>query len=297
MIEYLNLTQRNVKLYFSDKAMFFSSLISPIILLVLYTLFLGKVFKQTFTSTIPKGISISSELISSLVSGQILASLIAVTCVTVAFSTNLIMIKDKSSGVINDINSSPVLKSTLSLSYFSASFISTLIVGFMTLLLGLLYTYTQGWFYSSGDVANLIFDVVLLSLFGCSLSSIINFSLKTEGQATAVNVIMSSGYGFICGAYIPLSSLSSEMQRIFSFLPGTYGTALVKDHALSSPLNHFKSQGVSVEFIDELKKYLDINLTFFNSSVSQISMYVIMTVSIFLFILVFILQNKLKKHV
>lgn len=35
------LIRRNVKLYFKDKGMFFTSLITPIILLVLYSTFLG----------------------------------------------------------------------------------------------------------------------------------------------------------------------------------------------------------------------------------------------------------------
>ena len=36
-----NLIRRNSKLFFKDKAMFFTSLITPIILLILYTTFLG----------------------------------------------------------------------------------------------------------------------------------------------------------------------------------------------------------------------------------------------------------------
>ena len=39
MTELLALTKRNTKLYFKDKGMFFSSLITPVILLVLYSTF------------------------------------------------------------------------------------------------------------------------------------------------------------------------------------------------------------------------------------------------------------------
>ena len=42
------LIKRNVKLYFRDKGMFFTSLITPIILLVLYTTFLKNVFEESF---------------------------------------------------------------------------------------------------------------------------------------------------------------------------------------------------------------------------------------------------------
>ena len=46
----LTLIRRNVKLFFKDKGMFFSSLITPVILLVLYGTFLGRVYRENFLS-------------------------------------------------------------------------------------------------------------------------------------------------------------------------------------------------------------------------------------------------------
>ena len=46
------LIRRDMKLYFKDKGMFFSSLITPILLLVLYTTFLKKVFDDSFRSAL-----------------------------------------------------------------------------------------------------------------------------------------------------------------------------------------------------------------------------------------------------
>ena len=42
------LIRRNIKLYFKDKGMFFTSLITPLILLVLYGTFLSNVYEDTF---------------------------------------------------------------------------------------------------------------------------------------------------------------------------------------------------------------------------------------------------------
>ena len=42
------LIKRNVKLFFKDKGMFLTSLITPLILLVLYATFLGNVYKNSF---------------------------------------------------------------------------------------------------------------------------------------------------------------------------------------------------------------------------------------------------------
>ena len=49
-----NLIRRNCRLFFRDKGMFFSSLITPIILLVLYVTFLGNVYRDSFTGALPE---------------------------------------------------------------------------------------------------------------------------------------------------------------------------------------------------------------------------------------------------
>ena len=192
MNKFLSLTKRNIKVYFSDKSMFFVSLITPLILLVLYSSFLGGIFKDSFLSTIPEGLNVHNKVINSLVSGQILSSLLAVSCITVAFTSNLLMVTDKVNGSSKDINIAPINKGTLSLSYFVASFISTVIVNAVALILCLIYTYVEGWFYSISDILILFGDVIILTLFGCALSSVINFNLKSQGQVSAVGTIVSA---------------------------------------------------------------------------------------------------------
>ena len=75
MSQLINLTKRNIKVYFSDKGMFFTSLITPIILLVLYATFLANVYRDSFLSAIPDGFELSNKLINALVSGQLMLNL------------------------------------------------------------------------------------------------------------------------------------------------------------------------------------------------------------------------------
>ena len=296
MNKFLNLTKRNIKVYFSDKSMFFVSLITPGILLVLYSSFLGGIFKDSFLAAIPEGLNIPNKIINSLVSGQILSSLLAVSCITVAFTSNLLMVTDKVNGSSRDINIAPISRGMISLSYFVSSFISTIIVNFVALILCLFYTYIQGWFYSIGDILILFGDVIILTLFGCALSSVINFNLKSQGQVSAVGTIVSAGYGFICGAYMPISSFGKGLQRLLLFLPGTYGTSLIRNHSLNAALNEL-SKKVPSEVINELKSGLDCNLSFFGNNISISNMYLIMIITIILLLIIYILQNKLKKNI
>ena len=64
----LALIKRNIKLFFKDKVLFFTSLVTPIILLVLYSTFLAKVYKDVFAQNMPEGTS--DSIINAAVGGD-----------------------------------------------------------------------------------------------------------------------------------------------------------------------------------------------------------------------------------
>ena len=75
----LNVIRRNLKLFFKDKGMFFSSLITPIILLVLYATFLAKVYRDSFASALPEGFSIPDKLLDGTVVSQLISASFSAT--------------------------------------------------------------------------------------------------------------------------------------------------------------------------------------------------------------------------
>ena len=99
----------------------------------------------------------------------------------------------------------------------------------------------------------MLLDVFLVTMFGTALSSCINFFLTTDGQASAVGTIVSAGYGFVCGAYMPISSFGSGLQKALSFLPGTYGTALLRNHMLRGVFAEMSAQGFPAAAIDAIR--------------------------------------------
>ena len=50
----MSLVNRNRKLFFRDKGMLVSAMITPIILIVLYATFLAKVYRDSFLSNMPE---------------------------------------------------------------------------------------------------------------------------------------------------------------------------------------------------------------------------------------------------
>ncbi len=277
-----NLIRRNCKLFFKDKGMLFTSLITPVILLVLYTTFLAGIYRDSFRGALPETMAVSASLINATVGGQLVSSLLAVSCVTVAFCSNLLMVQDKVSGARRDLSVTPVKRFTLAIGYFGASALTTLAINGVGLGACLLYLAKTGWYLSVGDVLLLLSDVVLLTLFGVALSSCIHFFLSTGGQASAVGTIVSAGYGFICGAYMPISNFSEGLQRVLSFLPGTYGTSLLRNHALRGVYAEMEAVGFPSEVIEGIRDSVDCNLYFFGNKVELPAMYAVLAGSVIL---------------
>ena len=287
-----NLIKRNCKLFFKDKGMFFTSLITPMILLVLYVTFLAKVYRDSFYGALPTSFAVKESLIDGMVGAQLVSSLLAVSCVTVAFCSNLIMIQDKVTGAYRDLTVSPVKRSVTALAYFTASAAVTLIVSFTALGASFIYLAVKGWYLSVGDVLLILLDITLLSLFGTALSSCVNFSLKTNGQASAVGTIVSAGYGFICGAYMPISNFSPALQKILSFLPGTYGTSLLRSHSMRGVFAEMKNTGFPAEVVKMIKESVDCSISFFGHNVSDTVKLIVLAGSVLLFAAVYVLLNK-----
>ena len=295
MKKIINLTIRNIKVYFSDKGMFFTSLITPAILLVLYSTFLANVYKDAFISAIPDSIEISSKLLNGLVSGQLVGSLLSVSCITVAFCSNMLMVQDKANGNIKDLIITPTDKKTLAISYFLASFISTLIVNLFALGLCLIYIAINGWFMNIIDILLIMLNVIGLTLFGCILSSLINSFLSTQGQISAVGSIVSSMYGFIAGAYMPMSQFGTGLRNALLFLPTTYATALMKNSVMESTFREL-AKIIPNNAINSLKESIDIRLIFNNNVVSISTMYLIVIITIFILFMLYILKHLLCKN-
>ncbi|MBR5313783.1 MAG: ABC transporter permease [Clostridia bacterium] len=290
-----SIVKRNVKLFFKDKGMFFTSLITPVILLVLYMSFLGNTFEDAFLSTLPAGLENAEALVKGCVGGQLISSILAVSCVTVAFCSNMLMVQDKANGSINDLTITPVKRTTLALGYYFATLISTGIVCLAALGMCLIYVYFVGWYMSFADVLLLIADIFLLVMMGTALSSIINYFLSTQGQISAVGSMVSSVYGFVCGAYMPISQLTDGLQVVIKFLPGTYGTALVRNHAMRGVFSEMEHLNYPKEIIEIFKDSTDCNMYFFDKLVPENVMFIILGATVVVSIGVYVLLNMRSK--
>ena len=260
--------------------MLMSSLITPLILIVLYATFLANVYKDSFQSALPEFLEIEDKIINGTVAAQLTAALLAVSCITVTFCVNLTMVQDKAFGTRKDFNVSPVKKPVIYIGYFFATVLNSLMVNGLALVVCMGYMAKMGWYMTVTDVLWVILDMVLLVLFGAVLSSLVCYPLKTQGQMSAVGTIVSAGYGFICGAYMPVSNFGEGLQKFLSFLPSTYGTSMLKNHMMRGVFEEMEDIGFPEEVVDGIATSLDCNPKFFDHVVTVNEMILVMAASV-----------------
>lgn len=286
------LTSRNIKLYFKDKMTFLVSLITPLILLVLFIAFLKSTYESSLIS-ITQGFNLDQKLIDAFTGGWLFSSVLATSCITVAFCSG-IMVIDKINRANIDFMVSPVKKSTLQLSYVLANLFSTLIVTFVLLVVGLVYLACVGFYISFVDLLLIIFGIIVTSLFGTLLANIIWTFTHSQGVVSGVCTLVSALYGFICGAYMPINTMGAGMQGFVSLLPGTYATVLFRQGFLNGVL---KEMGKTLpnEMIEGIASGFDVKMSFFGHDVSTLALILVITISTLVLLGIFLLINSLKK--
>ena len=285
--------KRNISMFFKDKGTFFTSLITPIILLVLYATFLYNVYEDSFRGALPPEFVADDSLIKGLVGGLLLSSLLAVSTVTVPFCANLFMVQDRVTGASLDFSIAPVSPHSTALGYYIATVVNGLIIAFVALTMGLLYLSVIGWYLAFADVLLLVLDVVLLVFFGTALSSVVCYPLRSQGAMSAVGTIVSAGYGFLCGAYMPISSFSMGLRNVLAFLPGTHGTSLLRNHALNGVFEEMSVQGLPTQGVEALRDVSDCNLYLFEGLIPAWTMYLVLIGAIVLLVGIYVLLNVL----
>ena len=287
------LTFRNIKLYFKDKITFLVSLITPLILLVLFVVFLKSTYENSIFSIV-EGFNLDQNLINAFTGGWLFSSVLATSCITVAFCSGMMVI-DKVNRANIDFMVSPVKKSTLQLSYVLANLFSVL------LLVGLIYLAFVGFYITFVDLLLILFGIIITSLFGTILANIIWTFTRSQGVVSGVCTLVSALYGFICGAYMPIYTMGKGMQGFVSLLPGTYATVLFRQGFLNGVLKEI-GKTLPNEMIEGISTSFDVKMSFFGHEVSTLGLILVITISTLVLLGTFLLinlkrQKKIKKSV
>lgn len=227
------LVGRNLRVFLRDRGKVFFSLLAPLVLLMLYVLFLGKMQVDSMSGTWPQA---DEATINSFVYSWVLAGMVMITTLTASLSAMEGFVADRVAGRFKEFRVSPVRNTELVVGYMvSAVLISTMIslsvllVG--SVVFGLLY---DAWSTPTGYAQAAGYTVLLCFVFS-SLAALVVTLVHSEGAFAGLATMVGTLAGFLAFAYIPIGVVSSTVASVLNTLPFAQGSMLLRD-PISGPL-------------------------------------------------------------
>ena len=268
----LGFIKRNVLLFFKDWQSILFSLLTSIIVLVLYLLFL----KGTFVSAIQRAMEQYPGLASMVPQKDIamfanlflLSGILGSAMISVPFSCITVVVKDRANKVDYDILSTPLKRGQIIFAYFVSAVLTSILLNSIILAVGLIGIRMQGNMYLNISQVVKAFSVVALgSISASAIFMIVVLFFKTVSACEAFFGILSAASGFVIGAYIPISQFSNEVQTVCNLFPASQITIMLRNILLNGLLEHINTslQGVDQGmFVLSLKEYFSFQAKLFN---------------------------------
>ena len=267
----LGFIKRNVLLFFKDWQSILFSLLTSIIVLVLYLLFL----KGTFVSAIQRAMEQYPGLASMVPQKDIamfanlflLSGILGSAMISVPFSCITVVVKDRANKVDYDILATPMKREQIILAYFISAVLTSILLNSIILAVGLIGIRMQGNMYLNISQVVKAFSVVALgSISASAIFMIVVLFFKTVSACEAFFGILSAASGFVIGAYIPISQFSNEVQTVCNLFPASQITIMLRNILLNGLLEHINTslQGVDQGmFVLSLKEYFTFQAKLF----------------------------------
>ena len=267
----LGLIKRNLLLFFKDWQSILFSLLTSIIVLVLYILFLKGTFVRAMQSAMEQypGLAsmVSEKDIDMFANLLLLTGILGSAMISVPFSCITTLVRDRANKVDYDILATPLKRGQIIFAYFVSAVLSSTLLTGIILAIGLVGISLQGDTHLNGIQLVKAFAVVALgSISASAIFMIVVLFFKTVSACEAFFGILSAASGFVIGAYIPISQFSNEVQTVCNLFPASQITIMLRNILLNGLLEHINTslQGVDQGmFVLSLKEYFTFQAKLF----------------------------------
>ena len=267
----LGLIKRNLLLFFKDWQSILFSLLTSIIVLVLYLLFLKGTFVSAIQSAMEQYPGLASMVpqkdIDMFANLFLLSGILGSAMISVPFSCITVLVKDRANQVDYDILSTHLKRGQIIFAYFVSAVLTSTLLTDIILAVGLIGIRMQGNMYLNISQVVKAFSIVALgSISASAIFMIIVLFFKTVSACEAFFGILSAASGFVIGAYIPISQFSNEIQTVCNLFPASQITIMLRNILLNGFLEHINTslQGVDQGmFVLSLKEYFTFQAKLF----------------------------------
>jgi len=267
----LGFIKRNVLLFFKDWQSILFSLLTSIIVLVLYLLFLKGTFVSAIQSAMEQYPGLASMVpqkdIDMFANLFLLSGILGSAMISVPFSCITVLVKDRANKVDYDILATPMKRGQIIFAYFVSAVLTSILLNSIILAVGLIGIRMQGNMYLNISQVVKAFSIIALgSISASAIFMIIVLFFKTVSACEAFFGILSAASGFVIGAYIPISQFSDGVQTVCNLFPASQITIMLRNILLNGLLEHINTsiQGVDQGmFVLSLKEYFTFQAKLF----------------------------------
>lgn len=279
------LTKRNLLIFLKNPTSIFFSLITPVLILVIFIFLFDDNVLETAIQFID--IEVSVEEIKVISSGWMVSGIIGISVLTVGLNSMFIQIKDKEKHTINDYVASPVKLVYVTLSYFMSAFILTFMICLVFLTIGLVYlSVSTGVIFSFMTILELLLILLLSTLSGIIILMVITSFFKKTSTASSFTGVFSALIGFLIGAYLPIGLLPKGLQNMANLIPGSHSTGLFRNVIVNEMIE--KLNLTNIEGLATLKQSFGIDLVLFNQPLTKGIMYGYLGISMIVFFIIYL---------
>ncbi|WP_051275050.1 ABC transporter permease [Cellulomonas sp. URHD0024] len=230
----LVLARRNLTLFARDRTAVFFSMLSPLILLALYTFFLGSQQVDSLRAQFP-----AADLgdVHGFVDAWVFAGITMITSLTTGLAAMSVFVEDGESGRFQDFLVSPVRRSSLILGYMGATAVVAVTMTAAFVVISQVYTVARGGsVMTAAELVECLGVVVLSAGTFSALSAFAVTFVRTSSAFAALSTIVGTLIGFLAGAYIPIGALPAGAANVVDALPFAQSAMLVRGPFTAQPL-------------------------------------------------------------
>lgn len=271
----VSLIGRNSKVFRRDKTSVFFSLLSVIIVIMLYAVFLQKMQVDAI-----KQVAEATPQLVTMVNEWLVAGLLSMIAVSTTLASFGIAIKDIESKARADFLTAPVSRATIQMGYVLNAFIIGCMFSLIALIGCEIFIVATGgsWlgFTSLIKVIGILFlSVLLASVFNVVLVLLVN----TQNSFSTLSTIVGTLLGFLCGVYVPLGALPSFAQNIIMYFPISHTTLLLRNAFMESSLNSVFA-GAPTEAVEQYKLMYGVTYKLHGHMLSLSTSYIVIAATI-----------------
>jgi multidrug/hemolysin transport system permease protein len=237
------LFKRNIKLYFRDRAAVFFSVLSSLIVIALYLLFLANSLISYINTG---GAPLNGSQTYFMVYNIVFVSVIVLNSVSVPLCVFTIMTKDFEIKKTDKFLLTPTKPIHILTAYILSALAASLTINLATWIVG-----TGIVAAATGEMLSVsVFFIgaaitVLVSVCSCMIMSLIATAVRSTGALSVIGGVVGTFFGFICGMYMPYAAMGHGVKIVASFLPFTHFTIWFKSLILNNVFDNF---GVPAEY-------------------------------------------------